>query len=75
MKLQLLTNYNFSEIVQKVKAGGANPFRPKIPLESCNKLWLELMTECWQENPANRPTFDKVHSMLKAINGGRSVVV
>ena len=59
------------DIISKLIAGGHQPLRPMIPSDACNTLWKELMVAAWDEIPENRPSFDKIKSMIKVINGGK----
>ena len=59
------------EIIEKVKLGIEPPFRPMVPAEICDKQWLKLMSECWNEDPVKRPGFERIQKAIKAINGGR----
>lgn len=43
--------------------------RPEIPL-SCNKALKGLITECWAEDAAARPSFDKINKTLREMQGG-----
>lgn len=54
------------DVVHKVKSGGRPPFRPEINDNYSESLNL-LMTECWSENPDNRPTFDVIVKRFKTI--------
>ncbi|XP_052677730.1 atrial natriuretic peptide receptor 1-like [Crassostrea angulata] len=59
------------DVVHKVKSGERPPFRPEINENYSESLNL-LMTECWSENPDNRPTFDVIVKRFKTIFRGRS---
>lgn len=54
------------DVVHKVKSGERPPFRPEINDNYSESLNL-LMTECWSENPDNRPTFDVIVKRFKTI--------
>ncbi len=64
-------NIMFSEIVRRVSTVEEPPFRPTVPERMCESQWLEIMTECWLEQPELRPTFGRIKLDLKKINGGR----
>ena len=55
--------------------GGNNPYRPEIPKgtndDEMNHGVVELMKECWNESPDQRPEFSKIITNLKAINKGK----
>ena len=35
--------------------------------------WTSLMNSCWQEDPSERPTFDRILSAIKVLNGGATL--
>jgi len=47
-----------AQIIAKVAHEG---LRPMIPRDC---PWAKIMTECWNENPNNRPDFNRIHSNL-----------
>lgn len=49
------------EVAVKVGKEGK---RLKIP-DKCDPCMKELMEECWQENPADRPDFQRIHKKLR----------
>ena len=51
------------QVVQAVKTGYRMP-APKV----CPKQLYEVMKECWKEDAASRPTFDKLQGRLKKIS-------
>lgn len=54
-------------IIQQLKLGGATPYRPNVDQNECNAELTELLTSCWEENPANRPTFQSIKSTISKI--------
>ena len=46
------------------------PFRPVIPADTMSDKWQDLMTMCWAESPADRPSFTEVLKKLRKINNG-----
>ena len=40
--------------------------RPKIP-EDCQPSFAQLITQCWDKEPGNRPNFDQISSDLEYI--------
>ena len=60
-----------------VAKGGTNPYRPKIPpstgKDEINPGMINLMKECWNEDPGQRPDFKKVISKLEDVNKGKWV--
>ncbi len=64
-----------TEIVERVKNGNGTkaPYRPAIK-ESCSGVTndvVKLMTSCWSEASESRPTFHRLKSMFRTINGGK----
>ena len=49
------------------------PYRPDIPksAEPLEKGMLDLMAQCWQEQPGNRPDVGAIKQKLKDINQGK----
>ena len=39
----------------------------------CSDEWVKVMTDCWNENPDERPTFVNILSRLRHLNGGKSL--
>ena len=64
---------HFVEVIQKVITDSL-PYRPEIPpvhpADKGSKV-VTLMTECWLQDPASRPTFNEIKRRLKVINNGR----
>ena len=55
-----------AEISQAVTAGE----RPSVTSELAANAptgWIELMQQCWDEDPPNRPNFDMIHDALEQI--------
>lgn len=53
----------FQVVVQVATSG----LRPGIP-PFCPQAWLELMTECWSENPERRPSFAEIVERLQNLD-------
>jgi serine/threonine protein kinase len=47
-------------------------YRPR--LKSIPSFWLELMTDCWQERPELRPSFETIQDRLKKHVSGESIL-
>jgi len=62
-------------IVEKIKEYTRTPFyRPALLQEECEGVHpgiLILMTQCWAEEPSERPSFGEVAKTLKTINEGK----
>lgn len=54
-------------IIQQLKAGGSNPYRPYVEQHECTPELAELLIQCWDEVPANRPSFSTIKQQLKKI--------
>lgn len=78
----------FLEIIYRLKRGGSNPFRPAIqPPDEVNEnivsfpytsihttppFQINLVRDCWDERPENRPDMGQVCQMLKQLlNNGK----
>jgi len=62
-------------IVERIKDARPPTYRPPLPQHESHGVpptILTLMKQCWDEEPAQRPTFDEVAKALKSINKGKS---
>ena len=62
-------------IVERIKDARPPTYRPPLPQHDSHGVpptILTLMKQCWDEEPAQRPTFDEVAKALKSINKGKS---
>lgn len=57
-----------AEIVARVRAGLDPPFRPQINEEEVPPELLEMVSACWDENAALRPTFAAIRSTFRRSN-------
>ncbi|ELU04879.1 hypothetical protein CAPTEDRAFT_138341, partial [Capitella teleta] len=60
-------------MVPKVRNGETPPFRPVIPQGPQNdipKALLDLMQECWDEDPNSRPDFVEIKKKFTSMNKG-----
>ena len=44
--------------------------RPPLPIDDANDYYVQLMTDCWNEDPAQRPSFAEVMDRLSQTCGG-----
>jgi len=53
------------------------PYRPPIPAnDTTNDVQLiQLMRDCWDENPAQRPDFSTIRSRFHFINKGKYDII
>ncbi|CAD5124699.1 DgyrCDS12962 [Dimorphilus gyrociliatus] len=63
------------ELITRVKNGEKPPLRPTKPedlkLDEDDDKYIELMKECWNENPHDRPNFEKITKSVRKINIGK----
>jgi len=66
----------FAEMVEKIKDGGKRPFRPLFSGTSVvsgnfgDKL-KELMMNCWNEEPLDRPSLFVIEQTVKQVFHGK----
>ena len=61
-----------SEIVERVMQHTAPPYRPSVPATpDADRRLMDLMTRCWAEAPADRPSFSDVSKTIVKINDGK----
>jgi len=59
----------------RVSGGETPPFRPPIPPDDTANdcRLLQLMRDCWDENPSLRPDFSALRNRFFHINGEKYV--
>ncbi|XP_048885657.1 retinal guanylyl cyclase 2-like [Brienomyrus brachyistius] len=58
------------EIIQKLKS--PPPLcRPIVPIEKAPIDCLQLMKQCWSEDPKKRPTFEEIFHQFRNVNKGK----
>ena len=67
---------NNADVVNRVRNGESIPFRPQVP-DSANlgKPIIDLMRNCWQENPDHRPSFTQIRTIIRKQTNGEWVKV
>ena len=45
------------------------PFRPNIPCIEIKPEYIDLMVDCWNDDPEERPHFYRIVERLKKISG------
>ena len=55
------------EEVSCAVAAGERPVIASELAASAPTGWIQLMEQCWDQNPSNRPTFDVIHDALKPL--------
>ena len=74
MNKRVVGDIFISDILDKVIAGGGQPYRPDPPKlidAKENTALIDLMKICWEENPADRPDCEQVRRKLRSINKGK----
>ena len=63
------------DVVNKVKKSTSPPYRPVLPEapEDSHPVIITLMTECWVEDPTQRPSFSDCIRKIKSLNRGQLV--
>jgi serine/threonine protein kinase len=64
------TQLTTKEIIDKLK----NPppiIRPLVETECASNDMIRIMSECWQENPTARPSFDQIYDEFQKFFGER----
>uniref|UniRef100_W5M3H3 Guanylate cyclase n=1 Tax=Lepisosteus oculatus TaxID=7918 RepID=W5M3H3_LEPOC len=59
-----------NEIIEKVKEGGSNSFRPYTDTTECPGPLAMLMKSCWRERPSERPDFTSLKATVKKLDRG-----
>lgn len=55
-------------IIQQLKLGGSTPYRPNVDPREYTPELIELLTQCWDENPNNRPAFSAIRTHFRKIS-------
>ncbi|OTF76542.1 guanylate cyclase C-like protein, partial [Euroglyphus maynei] len=55
-------------IIQQLKLGGATPYRPNVDQRECAPELIELLQQCWDENPQNRPTITTIRTQIRKLS-------
>ncbi|XP_054160518.1 atrial natriuretic peptide receptor 1-like isoform X2 [Oppia nitens] len=64
--------YEPNEVLDRIRMGTVPPFRPEVAPDECSKELLNLMHECWTEQPTSRPEFISIKQKLRKISQGIS---
>ncbi|CAL9694193.1 unnamed protein product [Knipowitschia caucasica] len=61
------------EIVERLKNPGAGAplCRPVVSVDEAPSECLVIMSDCWNEDPQKRPTFDDIFKQFRGINRGK----
>jgi len=64
-----------ADVVNRVRNGESIPFRPQLPESSdLGKTMLDMIRNCWNENPEHRPTFQQIRTSLRKMTNGEWVI-
>ncbi|CAJ0950103.1 unnamed protein product, partial [Mesorhabditis belari] len=61
------------ELLYMLKRGAHPPIRPELTLEhimDMNPSMIHLITDCWSENPLDRPPIEKVRNLMRSMHHG-----
>ena len=64
-------------IVEKVREGQYPLFRPtpkREDLEGMDPVLVAMMTQCWAEQPSDRPSFEELTKQMRKLNDGKLVI-
>ncbi|XP_022257692.1 atrial natriuretic peptide receptor 1-like, partial [Limulus polyphemus] len=56
------------EIVELVKKQSKPYFRPLLEEDLCNNELVQMIKRCWEEDPADRPDFQNLKSIIRKLN-------
>lgn len=60
-----------TDVVNRVRNGESIPYRPVLPESTdLGKSMLDIIRNCWQENPDHRPTFQQIRTSLRRMTNG-----
>ena len=73
---KLLIFCSLAEIISRVKERADDiPFRPHLgSLETSSKTVIDVIRDCWDEEPSRRPDFKIIRNRLKPMQKGMYVV-
>ncbi|CAH3191903.1 unnamed protein product, partial [Porites evermanni] len=63
------------EIIHRVVMHEDPPFRPNIPCIEIKPEYIDLMVDCWNDDPEERPHFYRIVERLKKISGRGSNII
>jgi guanylate cyclase 2F len=62
------TEFLLVEIINKVRKPPPL-LRPSVSKTAAPPEYVNIMRDCWNEQPELRPSFDQLYSMYKSLNG------
>nr|CDS31849.1 retinal guanylyl cyclase 2 [Hymenolepis microstoma] len=63
--------HSTEEIVERVAAMEKPAFRPKVFGEEIPTSYIEILEQCWHENPSVRPTFNELRERMQYLTRGK----
>lgn len=74
VKTYCLKDINHLDIIRRLAKCESPPFRPSVKLGNDMNIEpavLQLMNDCWKEDPEMRPSFKQIKSIMKQMARGR----
>lgn len=68
--------YLFLDIIPRIAKCQSPPFRPSVGNNSdadVEPAMIQLMNDCWKEDPELRPDFKQIKSIVKQMTRGRLI--
>ena len=64
----ILVYFLIKEIIRKIKKPPPL-LRPSVSKTAAPPEYVNIMRDCWSELPEHRPSFDRIYTMFKSLNG------
>ncbi|XP_052788739.1 atrial natriuretic peptide receptor 1-like [Mya arenaria] len=58
---------SLEDTLEKIRRGGMSVIRPTLTVDSLSSDIINLTTNCWNERPGERPTFENIRKVIKGI--------
>ena len=59
-------------MIERVQKGGTPSFRPRVTKDMAeHPLYIQMMKQSWDQDPALRPKFSECLKLLKQMNKGK----
>lgn len=72
MSFLYLLNLFSSAVVERVQKGDTPHFRPRVTKDMAeHPLFIQMMKQSWDQDPAARPKFSECLKFLKQMNKGK----
>ena len=66
----MLENLTHADIINKIRKPPPL-LRPSVSKQAAPPEYINIMKQCWTEQPEVRPTFDELFQQFKTLNGGK----